>query len=182
MIPSMGGSEIGPWLEAWARDVPRDMAVVELGSWLGAGTRWLVKSGADVHCFDRWRATSEQVRYAATFGVVLRNGEDLRPRMVKAVGDKARLHQGDLKLAAWRGGAIGLYVDDASKRRWPRAWDVFGRSFAAGVTRLVMMDFHFPSAAPQREFFARHASWFEMEADHINGTSAAAFRYLGQPA
>jgi hypothetical protein len=182
----MGGAEIGPWLEAWAREVPRGMAIVELGAWLGAGTQWLckgaAKSGAEVHCLDRWRANAEQVAYAARFGVTLRDGEDLRPRVAALVGDKATLHKGDLKLMAWNGGPIGLYVDDASKRRWLRAWGVFGRSFVAGVTRLVMMDFHFPSASPQRSFFKRHASWFEMEADHVNGTSAAVFRYLGQPA
>ena len=189
MIPSMGGTEIGPWLAHWASEVPSGHAIVEFGTWLGAGTVHLAlgakKSGAPIHCYDRFQANAEQVAHAATFDVSLREGESLLPHVIENVApysDDVSFHAQDLSFISWQHGPIGLYVDDASKRKWPRAWATFGKAFVAGVTRLVMMDYHFPSAKPQRDFFADNDSIFELEHDKLGGSSAAVFRYLGRAA
>jgi len=188
MIPSMGGAEIADRLERYARDVPKDTAIVEFGAWLGAGTVPLARgakaSGAVVHCYDRWMANAEQVEIAERFGVRLKEGESILPHFVENVSRveaDVRPHPGDLSFISWQYGPIGLYVDDASKSRWARAWGVFGKAFVAGVTRLVMMDFTFPSAKPQREFMADNARMFSLE-EMIQGTSVAVFRYRGRAA
>src|SRR5690606_12370375 len=40
-FPSMGGKKIGPFLRKLARAAPSHTAIVEVGSWLGAGTAQL---------------------------------------------------------------------------------------------------------------------------------------------
>jgi hypothetical protein len=42
-IPSMGGRQIGPFLQRAAADVPGEMAIVEVGTWLGAATAELAR-------------------------------------------------------------------------------------------------------------------------------------------
>ena len=59
-IPSMGGREIGPVLRNLARHAPAGTSIVEVGTWLGAGTAQLAlgirerarPSEVALHCYD----------------------------------------------------------------------------------------------------------------------------------
>lgn len=192
-FPSQGGAEIGEWLEAYASVVPKGLAIVELGCWLGAGTAQLAlgaqESGAPIHVYDRWMASTKEVLKAHTYGVELPLGGNTLPRVEQALepfGVDITYHRGDLRLAQWYGGPIGLYVDDATKIEtiWRRAMDVFGPHFVSHETILVLMDYYFfekagDAYAAQKRYMAEHVDSFELLAERMGGTTAAIFRFLG---
>ena len=191
-FPSQGGAEIGDWLEAYATNVPKGATIVEAGCWLGAGTAALalgaLESGAPIHVYDRWCATSAEVEKAAAYGIELAYGQNTLARVQMALDCFAvdiYYHRGDLRQARWGGYPIGLYVDDATKIApiWQRAMDIFRPHFIPGAV-LVLMDFHFDEKggwqyAAQKQYMAENAQSFEMIADRMGGTTAAAFRCSG---
>lgn len=191
-LPSQGGVEIGPWLEKYAAQAPAGSAIVELGSWLGAGTAFLALGAnetSEIHVYDRWEASPLEVEKAARFGVALRHGEDTLPRVMRALEPfraKIVFHKGSLKELYWGFTPIGVYVDDATKVEplWLKAMAVFKPHFIAGETILVLMDYHFDEKggekyAAQKRYMAGSRE-FEWIADRIGGSSAAVFRYLGE--
>ena len=206
-IPSLGGREIGPLLRRLARDAPAGTAVVEVGSWLGAGTAQLafgVRDRADsdsvsLHSFDRWCATAEQAEKALRRGVVLREGEDTLPRTrreIEPFGVPVTFHKGEIGTAAWNGGAISVYVDDACKR-WAafyRALLLFGPCWIPGETIVVLMDYnHWKKTGEtahrcQSEFIELHDRCFEaLDPTELRDFPAneawrrpAVFRYAGR--
>ena len=114
-IPSMGGTRIGPLLRELARGAPAGTSIVEVGSWLGAGTAQLAlgiteRSGAgdvSLHSYDRWQTTRTEVQKAWRWGLRLAVGEDTLPsvrRTLDQIGVPVEFHQGDLAQAAWEGG------------------------------------------------------------------------------
>ena len=179
-IPSLGGLEIGPLLRRSARDAPAGTAIVEVGSWLGAGTAQLAlgirdrpdRDAVRLHAFDRWRATAREVEKALRRGVVLRQGEDTLPRTRQAIdpiGVPVTYHKQDISTATWNGGSISLYVDDACKR-WPAfycALLTFGPHWIPGETVVVLMDYnHWRRTGDtghkcQKEFMELHDHCFE---------------------
>lgn len=193
-FPSQGGVEIGPWLERLAADVPHGAAIVEVGSWLGAGTAHLalgaMQSGADIHVFDRWQASIPEVEKAARFGVTLTPGMDTLPLVIRSMKQfpvNCTFHKGSIKQMYWKTQPIGLYVDDATKIAdlWAHAVETFFHELIPFKTHLVLMDFHFDEKAgdkyaAQKLYMAAHEQSFELIEDRLAGTSAALFRYLGQ--
>jgi hypothetical protein len=188
----MGGVQIGPWLTGDAERCAPDTAIVELGCWLGAGTAHLalgaMRSGAPIHCYDRWRSSAHEVRKAAAYGVALEVGEDLLPRVRRSLRPfpvAIHYHRGEIAEARWEGGPIGLYVDDASKADlWLHSMAVFSPWFVAGLTRLFLMDFHHTryvggDGLTQERWIAERAARFELVASRLADTSCAVFRYLG---
>lgn len=206
-FPSQGGVEIGPWLEKYASEVPRGSAIVEVGSWLGAGTAYLalgaMQNGAEIHVYDRFFCVSEEEKTkAARFGIDLLVGENTLPRVqgfLARFPAKIHYHKGSIKKGSlpksfvWPSLPIGLYVDDATKIEpiWSHAMSVFKPHFIPGKTILVLMDYHFDlvvreqgktnwqNYSAQRSYMAKHASEFELVEDRIGGTTAAVWRYLG---
>ena len=183
-IPSMGGTEIGPVLRRLASNVPSGQAIVEVGCWMGAGTAQLAMGARDnpIHVYDRWRARPAEVEQAALFGVTLTDGQNTLPLVMDALRPlrKAiRFHRGDIRRARWRGGKIGLYVDDASKaaKIWSRSAAMFLPRIPVGGVA-VLMDFHFRDDLAQRSYMFDRGDQWKMIDDRVGGTTAAVFRRI----
>ena len=153
-IPSMGGREMGPLLRSLTRDCRPGTAVVEVGTWLGAGTAQLALGIAErrcpndvtLHCYDRWQASRSEVDKASACGIRLAVGEDTLARVRRALEPfpvPVVFHQGEFIESDWSGGAISVYVDDASKRpeAFVHALQIFGPSWIPGATIVVLMDY-----------------------------------------
>jgi hypothetical protein len=197
-FPSMGGREIGPFLREITLEAPEDTSIVELGSWLGAGTAQLAlgivdrgpKQHLEIHCYDRWAALPDEVSKARKAGISLREGQDTLPNILALLEPfpvSIHFHKGDLARARWNGEPISIYVDDACKKPslFFHALRTFGPSWIPGKTVVVLMDFHFWKKAKsksyrcQREFIDRYRDHFEIiDRDYFEGSTWAAFRYV----
>ena len=193
-IPSMGGRKLGPLLREAARRAPGGTAIVEVGSWLGAGTAQLAlgirgrqRPDVALHSFDRWRAHPVDIAPAARAGLRLDPFEDTLPRvrrMLDPFGVPVRFHQGELRHARWNGGPISVYVDDASKwlPGFCHALATFAPSWIPGETTIFLMDFHHwretkdREAEFQRRFIEAAGDCFE-PIEARTTTSLAMFRY-----
>ena len=153
-IPSMGGARLGPVLRDLARNAPAGASIVEVGSWLGAGTAQLAlgvrerqhPQSVTIHSYDLWRANWSNRAKAAVFGMRLSFREDTLPRvrrLLEPFGVPVVFHQGDIRRAGWDGGPISVYVDDAAKTPalFVRVLQTFGRSWIPGETVVVLMDY-----------------------------------------
>lgn len=189
-LPSQGGVEIGPWLDRLAQGVPEGAAIVELGCWLGGGTAHLalgsLLSEAPVHTFDRWSATNQEVQKARRYGIALKENMDTLPlvqELLRPIPAAITYHRCNIKEVEWRGGRIGLFVDDATKVEplWSHAMSVFKPHFIDGAM-LVLMDYYFYESAgeryaAQKRYMADHAKEFTLIEERMAGTTAAVFRY-----
>lgn len=197
-IPSMGGTAIGPFLRNIAKEAPRETAIVEVGTWLGAGTAQLAlgvrdrEDGSDVpiHCFDRWAASPSEVEKAAARGALdICTGQDtlaVTKRFLDPFGVPIVYHKGDIGSATWNDGPISVYVDDAAKTEelFRHVLQTFGPSWIPGGTILVLMDYFFWRKRSslykyQDNVISRYGDHFErIEHPCFNGTSGASFRYV----
>ena len=193
-IPSMGGREIGPVLRNLARHAPAGTSIVEVGTWLGAGTAQLAlgirerarPSEVALHCYDRWQANRSEITKAAGCGVRLAVEEDTLPRVRRTLepfGVPVEYHKGELLGVQWDGGPISVYVDDAAQmpEAFLHALWTFGPSWVPGTTRLVFMDYDYwktsgiPEHRCQKAVVESNATCFE-RLEHID-LSHAVFRY-----
>ncbi|MEX2127610.1 MAG: class I SAM-dependent methyltransferase [Xanthobacteraceae bacterium] len=155
-IPSMGGSEIGQHLRKAARAAPSNSSIVEVGSWLGAGTAQLalglrerqLDGPVSLHCFDRWEANEAEVAKAAMQNVTFRVCDDTLPwvmRSLQPFGVAITFEKGDFRNATWTGGPISIYVDDAAKTpsKFLHVLKTFGPYWIPGVAVVVFMDYHY---------------------------------------
>ena len=153
-LPSMGGARIGPLLRQLARSASAGTSIVEVGSWLGAGTAQLalgVRERRDpgdvtVHCYDLWSADRSERVKASMFGLRLARRENTLPRVRRSLapfGVPVTFHRGDILRCGWDGGPISVYVDDVSKSPplFAHALRTFGPSWVPGETVLVLMDY-----------------------------------------
>lgn len=185
----MGGSELGPQLEYFARKSLG--AVVEVGSWMGAGTvhlaRGVAKTGNQLFIYDRWKATQDEVRKAQTAGVTISASEDLLPHVrknVEKITSNAHFVQGDIINAKYSGGPIGLYVDDAAKTEaiFRYVTGLFAPHWMDGAT-IVLMDFYHYRKGGERFRFqetvvsAFPESFEQIGLDNSQELSGAAFTY-----
>lgn len=196
-FPSMGGKEIGPFLRKAAREAPAGTAIVEVGSWLGAGTAQLVlgvrERGAEgsvpIHCFDRWEASKAEVMKAGDRGLAgLEPGQDTLPWVIEALrpfGVPISFVKGDIADVRWDGTPISVYVDDAAKssKKFYRMLKTFGPSWIPGVTLLVLMDYHYWQKTGvadhrcQTNFIENYREHFEPVEGFRRGSNAA-FTYV----
>ena len=198
-IPSMGGREIGAFLHEHSAEVDAPRAIVEIGTWLGAGTAHLArgavgrKAAPAIHSYDVFYASASEVKRAHRQNIDLEVGGDTRPLVrtwLEPIGADLSLHKGDIMRATWEGPEIGLYVDDAAKTPtlFFHVLDTFGRHWVPGVTTVVLMDYGYwrkisnkrlrRRARVQQNFVESHPECFErIEDDRLVG-SIAAFRYL----
>jgi hypothetical protein len=195
-FPSMGSKEIGSFLRKLAREAPVNTAIVEVGSWLGAGTAQLALGirdrGADrsvkIYSYDRWKASAGEVEKASRkadlhFSV----GDNTLPWVMDALkpfGVAIEFVRGDIAAIEWAGGPISVYVDDASKApsRFDHVLRTFGPSWIPGVTILVMMDYHYWEKSGSEEhkcqkyFMEAHPEHFK-QMEGFRRASNAAFLY-----
>jgi hypothetical protein len=197
-FPSMGGALNGRLLRGLAARAPADTAIVEVGTWLGAGTAQLalgLAGRADppvIHCFDMFEATAHEVEHARPFGVELTLGQDTSGHVRETLapfGAPVVMHKGDFTRATWDGGPITVFVDDGSKWAAPfhRVLTAFGPHWIPGTTEIALMDFEIWRNLPPRRarglmaqkiFMERHAAHFEpIEADYPAGSTTRLFRY-----
>jgi hypothetical protein len=188
-IPSMGGDQIQAFLERQA-GLCRS-SVVEVGSWLGAGTVALARgsksSGCELHVYDQWEATESEVEKARAFGLELCVGQNLLPLvedLIRPIKPETKFYRGDLAAARYNGRSIGLYVDDAAKRKhlFDKAMSAFAPHWEDGCVVVLMDFFHFEKAGAQYRYqfevverFSRHFERLDLPGSQ--GTSQAAFRY-----
>ena len=169
-----------------------DTSIVEVGSWLGAGTAQLAlglraREHADVrlHCFDRWTAQLGEVRKAARQGVRLKLFQDTLPyvrRTLEQFEVPLELHQGDVMRARWDGGPISVYVDDCCKQLplFCHSLATFGPAWIPGETVVLLMDFSMDHQTFQRRFVAAAGRCFEpieLLDEAASRTPLAMFRY-----
>lgn len=155
-IPSMGGTEIGEYLRKYASEIKKDQCIVEVGSWFGAGTYQLCQGVVssrqynDIHVYDRWTANKSEIEKAAKWGIKLQSGNDILPFVKKFLEEfsgaiNISYNKQHIKtLKKFTGSKIGLYVDDASKRKelFDKSMSVFKPHFAKGCI-LILMDFYY---------------------------------------
>ena len=156
-IARQGDKKIYPLLRELARTAPANTAIVEIGSWFGAGTAHLAlgirerpcPGDITLHCYDRWQASRREVAKKAKFpGAKLKVGNDILPhvrRTLEPFGVPIQFQKGELLSASWSGTPISVYVDDASKspELFVHALDTFLPSWIPGSTRVVLMDFDY---------------------------------------
>lgn len=175
MIPSKGGREIGPELRAYAATASPGESIVELGTWLGAGTVELssgAPAGVEVHTYDRFRGSAGN-----PVGQVVENLQGCK---------NVWAHSGEITNAVWKGGSIAVHVDDACKRSptFERALEIFSPFWRPG-TILVLMDYFWSKRHPNEENAQAQPRFIERNVDRFRtiklwaGKSCAAFEYLG---
>ena len=193
LFPSMGGKEIGPFLRGLARNAPASTAIVEVGSWLGAGTAQLAlglrERGAEqsvtIHSYDRWIATKPEIEKAAQkANLRFSPNQDTLPWVMQALqpfGVGIKFVKGDIAVVDWAGGPISVYVDDAAKvpARFFHVLRTFGSWWVPGVTVLVLMDFHYWEKTGsedhkcQKYFIDAHPEHFAQIEDFRRASNAA---------
>jgi hypothetical protein len=157
-FPSMGGTEIGPFLRDLVRKAPANTAIVEVGSWLGAGTAQLalgvrdrgVEQTLEIFTYDRWIALDAEVEKVRkkTGASIFQVGEDTLPWVMNALRPfnvPIKFVKGDIAAVTWNGMPISVYVDDAAKSasRFFHMLRTFGNYWIPGTTVLVLMDYHY---------------------------------------
>ncbi|MEX2127620.1 MAG: hypothetical protein WD871_05195 [Xanthobacteraceae bacterium] len=196
-FPSMGGKEIGPFLRKVARHARPGTSIVEVGSWLGAGTAQLAlgvrerqsDQPVSIHCYDRWEASDSEVEKAVRKGnLTLEPGQDTLPWVMQALQpfDVAiSFIKGDIMDAKWDGAPISVYVDDAAKtaKKFYRMMKTFGPAMIPGVTALVLMDYHYWEKTGMEEhkcqkiFIENHPEHF-VPVEGFRRASSTAFNYV----
>jgi hypothetical protein len=196
-IPSMGGTEIGEYLRKYASEIKKDQCVVEVGSWFGAGTYQLCQGVVssrqynDIHVYDRWTANKSEIEKAEKWGIKLQSGDDILPyvkNFLSEFSDAINItykKQHIKTLKKFTGGKIGLYVDDASKRKelFDKSMSVFKPHFAKGCI-LILMDFYyyehknFEAGLMYQKNYMLKSSDFEF-IQRIPNSVAAIYKYKG---
>lgn len=203
-IPEMGGRRIGGLLRTSAEAAPPNTAIVELGTWLGAGTAQMaegLRSRSDdhqvsIHTFDSFKISASSVAKAKNQGVFFNDGDDTLPWVKSALtnySDLVEFHKGMLdESTTWSGQPISVFVDDATK--YPYTFYLclkkFGPFWVDGVTIVILMDAliylkkrdlpakNLADLRVQHEFILDRPESFEA-IEGFSDTSVAAFKYKG---
>ena len=175
-IPSMGGREMGPEYNAAISVMDNGLTVVEVGSWLGAGTAQLAlamfehgKDKSVLHVYDRWKANGSEVKKAKRQGIKIKNGEDTLPivrkllvKFIKRV--KIGFHRCNIKDIKYSGGDIGVFVIDAGKREgaFDTVIEKFEPYFVPGKTICFFMDYYY--------YLHKEMPGLEFQQEYIEGS------------
>lgn len=203
-IPEMGGRRIGGFLREWAKSAPANTNIVELGTWLGAGTAQMATGlqsrgddhGIRIHTFDSFKISASSAEKAKAQGVIFNEGDDTLPWVRDALKSYAPLvefHKGMIdEQTTWNGEPISLYVDDATKYPYPfyLCLKKFGPSWIPGKTIVVLMDAliylkkkdlpakNLADLRIQHDFVTERPNSFTA-IEGFQDTSVAAYRYEG---
>jgi len=191
-FPSMGGKQIGPFLRDLARNAPPNTAIVEVGSWLGAGTAQLAAGvrlrgdgpSVSIFSYDRWIASKSEIVKAEKAQARFQEGEDTLPwvrERLARFGVPITFVKGDIGAISWNGQPVSVYVDDAAKspKYFYSVLRTFGPSWIPGVTVLVLMDYHYWEKTGsedhkcQKFFIEGHADYFSPVEGFRRGSNAA---------
>ena len=192
-IPSQGGREIGYYLKDVAYKSKGD--IVEVGAWLGAGTAQLCLGAIDggnnvtIHVYDRFTVNSTELKKAKKQGVNLKGIKDTLP-IVKSYIDQfecdVKFYKKGIKsIKKYKGGKIGVYIDDASKRKenFDHVMKIFKPHFIHGETIVILMDFFYyewsEKGSDYQYNYMQDNPEFEFLCRIKPDKSAAAFIYKG---
>lgn len=204
LIPEMGGRRIGNFLREKVTDAAPSTSIVELGTWLGAGTAQMcaaLRTRTDnhnirIHTFDSFSISASSAEKAKSQGVIFNEGDDTLPwvrQTLEPYGPLVEFHKGMLdETTSWNGGPISIYVDDATKYPYPfhLCLKAFGPSWIPGETIVVLMDAliylkikdlpakNLAHLRVQHDFVTNRPDNFT-RIDGLRDTSAAAYRYNG---
>lgn len=192
LIPSQGGHKIGRWVERWI-DPKHGDSVVELGTWLGAGTAQAALAlkkfdvaDATIHTYDSFTATHDGVKKWSP----LTRGQDTLPIVKKSLEPfnmNIVYHKGRIEQSGpWKGGPICLHIDDAMKRPDAFNWAIktFMPSWVPNRTLVVLMDVFYFEKKPNDRALRYQLNWVKQSGClelllRIEGSSIGFFRYHG---
>jgi len=202
-IPSMGGKEIRKELFDRVKDLPESTSIVELGTWLGAGTAQLAlalmyyNKSNPIYSYDKFIVSGRQPEKASVNGWNLAPKEDVYNKVrhtLKEFPVNITLRQCDLSKAEYKDEKIGLFVMDAAKKKDPfiSSLKVFYPYFIPGETICIFMDYYLWKKNGEEKhkfqyyFINEHKDNFEYLKD-IDTTyntkegheEGAVFKYLG---
>jgi len=193
-IPSMGGREIGSVIQEYVKKLKKDRAIVEVGAWLGSGTAQIcfgvLKSGKPhkIYVYDRFKTRSSEKKKAKIQGVKIKsqNTLPLVKKYLQPFKCDIIFVQGETLNAKYEGEEIGLYINDADKRKeyFDYSMKVFSEYFVSYDTILILMDYFFfekrndPGLKYQYEFMQLNQDVFEF-IGRIENTVTGIFRYKG---
>ena len=152
-FPSMGGRQIGEHIRNAVKQIPDGVAIVELGTWMGAGTAQAALAVVDyekdnpIYTYDRFIVSGRQPMKAAREGVNLKPGTsnyELVKGMLSVFPVPITVIRKEIRKSEYHGGPIGLYIDDACKQEsnFLETQRIFWRHFIPGVTICIFMDFY----------------------------------------
>jgi hypothetical protein len=193
-IPSMGGREIGEYLREYASKVDRGSSIVEVGSWLGAGTAHLclgvLDSGNDnsIYVYDRFRATASEIEKAKKQGVTLKSKQNTVSLVKETIDNFKCKVKFYFDIKSYGGSNIGMYIDDAAKTedKFKHVMKVFKKHFIPGKTILVLMDYFYfewkghPEKHKYQFNYMQDNKEFEFIKRLLPDKSAAVFLYKGK--
>ena len=203
-IPSMGGRQIGHIFDKYIKYLKPDRAIIELGTWLGAGTAQMALSvinhnkNSKIYTYDKFIVSGRQPLKAQKEGWRLSQGENVYSKVCETLSlfpVPISVIQGIITDAVYSGEKIGLYVDDALKQpgRFEKGLEIFSPYFIPGETIIILMDYYLwekrgsEHHKHQYNFIHSHSDCFKMIDDRIDSTyipaegkdEGAAFLYLG---
>lgn len=193
-IPSQGGHGISEQLQSYSSLIPIRTGIVEVGVWLGAGTSHLalgqaeISGKAPIYCYDKFRANESEIVKARNFGINFKLGQDTLPlvkKFLQPIYSNIIFNKGNIKDLRYDGPPIGMYVDDASKRKekFLHVIEELEPYFIEG-TIIVLMDYYFyqkrsgdESLKFQMQYMNKRKDSFEFIERLSPKSSCAAFKY-----
>lgn len=142
-IPSKGAELISQQLYEVGKEAKN--AIVEVGTWLGAGTYYLARgaqegNNAPIYCYDRFSMQKNETEWTdANIDI----GTDTKDIVRENVSyNNLYLIQCDVSKIEWTGNPISVYVDDAGKQQEQFRYKMnqFEPCFIRGQTVCFFMD------------------------------------------
>lgn len=199
-IPSLGGGgkQIKDYLYLAAKNLKKEYAIVEVGSFLGSATGYLcigIKENNHrvvLHCYDLWIAVERyRLRAKKHLNIDFEENEDLLYYFKRNIDPfifsmDLCCHKGDFKnVTNWDGGSIGLAVFDAGCdiETNNNFFKVFSYSFISGETLVILMDYYYCARKnkwyhTQRKLMDKNKHAFE-HIGKIGNSYSAIFKYIG---
>ncbi len=182
-IPSMGGRELGPRIDSHVSIMKNGLNIIEIGSWLGAGTAQIMISminhGKDrsiLHVYDRFRATGSEIKKAKKCNVKLKPAMNTLPIVKNNLAPFSKLvnhefHRGDALDIVYKDGEIGVFIIDTAKRAnsFTAVMNQFQKFFVPGETICFFMDYYYYLHRPddglefQEQFIRNSGKYTELE-------------------
>lgn len=186
-IPSMGGRQIREYLFKYVKDVKEGRAIVELGTWLGAGTAQIAlallyfNKDNPVYSYDKFVVSGRQPMKAGREGWIIQKGDDVYDKVKKALEPfrcNITLVKGKIQELGYKKEKIGLYVDDAVKqeKRFIKTLKIFEPYFVPGETVCIFMDYYLWEKSGdakykfQYKYMNENKDKFELIEDKIDST------------